>query len=256
MSDPYSDRELEAMLGDPESDLVERKESLIGYRDPHYDVSPVRGAGLGELQVGRFMDEYLPAAVDPETLAANDRTAEERLAAAKMIAAVDDPVPTVAGLLVLGRRPQHFLPGAYVQFLRIAGREWGGEVVDEARCDGSVADLMRRLDDKLIAHNRTAVDFISEPTEVRRSTYPLGALQQLVRNAVMHRAYDGTNAPVHVYWFGDLTLGFAYGAAATRAMPATITTAAPMRTTGARSPISAAPAATPRTMLNCRKAAT
>ncbi len=173
------------------------------HRDPHYDVSPVRAAGLGELRVGRFMDEYLPAAVDPETLAANDRTAEERLAAAKMIAAVDDPVPTVAGLLVLGRRPQHFLPGAYVQFLRVAGREWGDEVVDEARCEGSVADLMRRVDDKLIAHNRTAVDFISAPTEVRRSTYPLGALQQLVRNAVMHRAYDGTNAPVHVYWFDD-----------------------------------------------------
>ena len=149
------------------------------------------------------MDEYLPAAVDAETLAANDRTAEERLAAAKMIVSVDEPVPTVAGVLVMGRRPQHFLPGAYVQFLRIAGREWGGEVVDEARCEGPVADLVLRVDDKLIAHNRTAVELISAPTETRRSTYPLGALQQLVRNAVMHRTYDGTNAPVHVYWFDD-----------------------------------------------------
>ena len=67
-------------------------------------------------------------------------------------------------------------------------------MVDEARCEGPVADLMRRLDDTLIAHNRTAVEFISGPTETRRSTYPLGALQQLVRNAVMHRTYDGTNA--------------------------------------------------------------
>ena len=173
------------------------------HRDPHHDVFPVPVASLEELQVGRFMDEYLPAAVDPETLAANDRSAEERLAAAKMIVAVDDPVPTVAGVLVLGKRPRHFLPGAYVQFLRIAGREWGDEVVDAARCEGPVADLVRRLDDKLIAHNRTAVEFISGPTETRRSTYPLGALQQLVRNAVMHRAYDGTNAPVHVYWFDD-----------------------------------------------------
>ena len=173
------------------------------YHDPHYDVSPVRAARLDDLQVGRFMDEYLPAAVDPETLAANDRTAEERLAAAKMIVAVDDPAPTVAGVLVLGRRPQQVLPGAYVQFLRIAGQEWGGEVVDEARCEGPLADLVRRLDDKLIAHNRTAVEFLSGPTETRRSTYPLGALQQLARNAVMHRAYDGTNAPVQVYWFDD-----------------------------------------------------
>ena len=79
------------------------------YRDPHYDSFPVRTATVDDLRVGRFMDEYLPAAVDAETLAANDRTAEERLAAAKMIVSVDEPVPTVAGVLVLGRRPQHFL---------------------------------------------------------------------------------------------------------------------------------------------------
>ena len=226
MTEGYSDRELGAMMADLESDLVERKESLRGdsparireavcafandlpdHRRPgvvlHFDSSAVRTAAVGDLRVGRFMDEYLPAAVDAETLAANDRTAEERLAAAKMIVSVDEPVPTVAGVLVLGKQPQHFLPGAYVQFLRIAGREWGGEVLDEARCDGPVADLVSRVDDKLIAHNRTAVEFISSPTETRRSTYPLGALQQLVRNAVMHRAYDGTNAPVHVYWFDD-----------------------------------------------------
>ena len=75
--------------------------------------------------------------------------------------------------------------------------------VDEARCEGALDDLVRRLDDKLIAHNRTAVDFTSGPLETRRSTYPLNALQQLVRNAVMHRTYGGTNAPVHVYWFDD-----------------------------------------------------
>ena len=170
-----------------------------------YDVEPVPGAqaGLRDLLVGRFMDEYLPAAVGAKTLKANDRTAEEWLVAAKMIVAADDPTPTVAGMLVLGRQPQRYLPGAYVQFLRVGGREWGGDVIDEARCDGSVADLVRRLDDKLISHNRTAVEFLSGPTETRRSTYPLNALQQLVRNAVMHRAYEGTNAPVQVYWFDD-----------------------------------------------------
>ncbi len=31
----------------------------------------------------------------------------------------------------------------------------------------------------------------------------MAALQQLVRNAVMHRTYESTNAPVHVYWFDD-----------------------------------------------------
>lgn len=149
------------------------------------------------------MGEYLPAAVDPETLAANDRTPEQRLAAAKMIVSATEPVPTVAGILVLGKRPLDHLPGAYVQFLHIDGTERGDDVVDEARCDGMLSDLIRRLDDKLIAHNRTAVDFTSGPLEERRSAYPLDALQQLTRNAVLHRTYEGTAAPVRVYWFND-----------------------------------------------------
>ena len=172
-------------------------------RDRHFDAQPVRGAEVADLSIGRFTDEYLPAAVDPETLAANDRTPEQRLAAAKMIVSASNPVPTVAGILVLGKRPLDHLPGAYVQFLRIGGTERGDDVIDEARCEGLLSDLIRRLDDKLIAHNRTAVDFTSGPLEHRRSAYPLEALQQLTRNAVLHRTYEGTAAPVRVYWFDD-----------------------------------------------------
>src|SRR5690606_11744132 len=32
--------------------------------------------------------------------------------------------------------------------------------------------------------------------------YPLSALQQLIRNAVMHRSYE-IQSPVHWYWFND-----------------------------------------------------
>ena len=169
------------------------------YRDPHFDARPIPDASLADLRVGLFQDEYLPAAVDPETLAANDRTLEERLAAAKMIASADEPMPTVAGILALGKRPQDHLPSAYVQFLRVAGTEWGGDVLDETRCIGPIADQSRRLDDKLVGHNRTAVDFKSSARETRSSSYPFLALQQLVRNAIMHRNYEGTNAPVGTF---------------------------------------------------------
>ena len=39
--------------------------------------------------------------------------------------------------------------------------------------------------------------------EQRRPDYPLVALQQVVRNAIMHRNYEGTNAPVRITWFSD-----------------------------------------------------
>ncbi len=164
---------------------------------------PVAAARLAGLSLVRFREDYLPGAVDAEALARNDRNIEERLAAMKMIATVEDPMPTIVGVLVLGRRPQEFLPGAYAQFLRIAGTEWGIRSSTKLVAFGPISEVIAQLDLKLFAHNRTAVDFTSDRLEKRTVTYPPSALQQLVRNAVMHRSYEGTNAPIHVYWFDD-----------------------------------------------------
>jgi ATP-dependent DNA helicase RecG len=81
--------------------------------------------------------------------------------------------------------------------------EWSDPVVDEAVIDGPLGQVVRRLDEKLEAHNTVAVDLTSQPTEARTMPYPSVALQQLTRNAIMHRTYEGTNAPVRVYWFED-----------------------------------------------------
>jgi ATP-dependent DNA helicase RecG len=69
--------------------------------------------------------------------------------------------------------------------------------------DGSVVEVLRRTDEKLSAHNRTAVDLTSDDRERRTSLYPMPALQQIVRNAIMHRSYEATNAPVRVTWYDD-----------------------------------------------------
>lgn len=173
------------------------------HRDKPYDAQPVPSATLRDLSQDIFENEYLRSAFAPDVLEANDRTLEQRLAATKMIVAADEPVPTVLGVLVLSPRTRDFLPGAYVQFLRIRGTQLGEPIADEGLIDGTLADVLRRIDEKLEAHINTAVDITSGPRERRQSTYPKAALQQLVRNAVMHRTYEGTNAPVRVTWFDD-----------------------------------------------------
>ena len=50
--------------------------------DRLFDIAPVPGAGPDDLHRRRFEDEYLPKAVDWQVLEANERSFEERLAAA------------------------------------------------------------------------------------------------------------------------------------------------------------------------------
>ena len=173
------------------------------HRDIPFDIHPMRSAKLDDIDLHFFEYQYLRHAIARDVLEANERSREEQMAATKMIASIDDPTPTVLAILVLGKNPQDFLPGAYVQFLKFDGTKPVDDIVDDEDIRGSVPDVLRRLDEKLKAHNMTAVDFVSSRLERRTSLYPIQAIQQFTRNAVMHRAYEATNAPVHVHWFED-----------------------------------------------------
>jgi ATP-dependent DNA helicase RecG len=186
------------------------------YGDRPFDLHPIPTASISDLNLVLFNYEYLPQVVSQEILEQNERTLNEQLAATKMISAADQPIPTVLGILTLGKNPQDFLYGAYIQFLRIDGEELTDDIIDSEEIRGAISDQFRRLDDKLVAYNRIAVDYTSGPVERRTENYPIEALQQIIRNAIMHRSYEGTNAPVRVHWFNNsvevLSPGGTYGA--------------------------------------------
>ena len=171
------------------------------HRDLPFDVQGIPSATISDLNRLLFEQEYLPNAFAPDILQANERTYEERLLSCKMITPSNNP--TLIGLLVIGKNSRDWLPGAYIQFLRIQGTELSDSVVDEELLDGPLSQVLRRLDEKVDSHNRVAVDIKSASKEWRQSPYPKVALQQLIRNAVMHRTYEGTNSPIRVFWFED-----------------------------------------------------
>jgi ATP-dependent DNA helicase RecG len=177
--------------------LSERRRS----RDLPFDIHSLPSASLDDLDLQLFEREYLPAAVAPDVLERNDRTQDDRLAALRFLGV--DGHPTVLGVLVIGKDPRAFIPGFYVQFLRLDGPEQTDPIRDQKEIDGTLAEIVRRLDDVLEANNSTSTSITSGPVEIQRPEYPLPALQQLTRNAILHRNYDGTNAPVRVYWFSD-----------------------------------------------------
>jgi ATP-dependent DNA helicase RecG len=172
------------------------------YRDLPFDLHPYALASLGDLSRTYFEDDYLPVAFAPDVLAENNRSYEERLASCRMIYSIDDPIPTFLGLITLGRKPQDFLPGAYIQFLRIAGGDLADPVADEFKISGRLSEMVFQIETKLKAHNRTAYDTKLIPHIVSHD-YPPRAIQQIIYNAIMHRNYENTNAPVQVYWYDN-----------------------------------------------------
>jgi ATP-dependent DNA helicase RecG len=172
------------------------------YRDQPWDLHPIAAAAIDDLSRGYFEDEYLPKVFAPDVLKENNRTYEERLASCKMIVSTDDTTPTVLGLLAIGKKPQNYLYGGYIQFVRFNGSKLSDPVIDEEKIDGRFIDMILQTEYKLKAHNRTKVD-TSDGPEKLSFDYPHRAFQQILYNAVMHRNYEGTNSPVRVYWYND-----------------------------------------------------
>jgi ATP-dependent DNA helicase RecG len=182
---------------DEERRLSERRRS----GDLTFDARPLHPAVLDDLDLEVFRREYLPAALPADVLDENGRTVVEQLAALRLCTL--DGVPTAAGVLLLAPDPLRFLPGAAVQFLRIDGDTLDDPIVDEKRLSGPVPLVLRQLDELIILNVHNAVRIGEGLRDERTSDYPVRALQQLTRNAVMHRNYEGTASPIRVSWYAD-----------------------------------------------------
>ena len=166
-----------------------------------YDMYQVQGASIdGDLNMKRFEDEYLPNAVSPEVIEENQRDSRDQLQALRLVG--PDRVPTVTAILMLGDDPQHWFPGAYIQFVRFDGTEVTDPVKDQIELSGTLPEQLRELDRILKTNISTALD-TSGSTHTEQPDYPNAALQELTRNAVIHRNYESSTTPVRVYWFDD-----------------------------------------------------
>jgi ATP-dependent DNA helicase RecG len=165
-----------------------------------FDAHAVRGATLADLDMARFELEYLPASASPEALAENGRPREQQLRAMRLVH--PDGTPTVTAILLLGREPMQWLPGAYVQILRVDGTALTDPLIDQHLVSGTLADQIRQVEE-IVRLNIARPAAVGGPLRVDAPDYPEEALRQLVRNAVLHRSYEGTAAPVRITWFSD-----------------------------------------------------
>lgn len=194
---------------DEEQRLGERGPS----RDLPFDCRPCPGATPADLDDRLLREHYLTRAVPGDAANENAPPFEAWLRSLRLLAP-RDPSPTWGALLAFAYDPLEWLPGASVEFVMIQGRQRSDPVRFRKTLRGRISDVLRGLDELIRPTFRVQTQLASVEWELRRTDYPAAALQQLVRNAVMHRSYE-SNLPVRVYWYSDrveiLSPGGLYG---------------------------------------------
>jgi len=186
-------------LGSPEDErrLVERRRVA----NLPYDYRAVPGASIDDLLISTIENVYIPAAFNGADFERNDRALTDKLRALRVMASSQEP--SVGGLLAFGKDPEAWIPGAYVQFVRYDGLNLTDPIQNEKKLTGPLVSTLEELDDLLKSNVRTSLDIRGGDRDVKRADYPIRTLQQLSRNAVMHRSYDASFAPIRIYWFSD-----------------------------------------------------
>lgn len=111
--------------------------------------------------------------------------------------------PTNAGMLFFAKNLRRFIPGAYVQYVRFAGKDRAGDILTEHEFRENLCTILPELDTfiKTTISNRRPIP-ISALQEEQVVDYPDWATRELLMNAICHRDYT-SNGPIQFYQYDD-----------------------------------------------------
>ena len=192
--------------------LTERRTAYMAT----FDATPCLSSTLDDLDLDYIKNTYLHSVVDADILSQDKRNIKEQMASIHLYDRAHD-CPTYAAIILFGKNPRYFMPEAYVQYVRFAGKEKGGDVLNEKRFQGALYNMLPTLEsfvsDAIITQRPVADTLFREKTVIN---YPNNALRELMMNACMHRDYQ-SNMPIRLYQFDDhieiMNAGGLYGEA-------------------------------------------
>jgi len=180
-----------------EAKLMERRVSHART----FDASPCLESSVDDLALSLFIVEYRPLAIAPEVIDENHRPIEQQLASLRFFD-LPKQCPTNAGVVLFAMDVRRFLPGAYIQFLKLSGTTLADDVTNERELSGDMLTNLRELDALVDAQIQQYPVDQTSLTEKTVESFPRIAVRELLMNAVMHRDYRST-APLRVTWFDD-----------------------------------------------------
>ena len=168
-----------------------------------FEELPCLAATLDDLDLKLFKNEYLPLAIEREIIEGDERPLEQQLAALRFFD-LERNVPTNLGVLLLGKFPERYIPGAYLQYVSFKGEDNGSEVLTALEFRGGLLKMIPKLDEfvktTIVSPRPVLVTALREEERVK---YPIWATRELLLNALIHRDYSFGNAPVKFYEYAN-----------------------------------------------------
>ena len=181
----------------------EQEKLLIEKRASFHVPEDMRGIAdadiESDLNMEYFKITYLKSSVSQEVFESNNRDLKTQMRSLRLLD--KNLKPTVTAILIMGVDPLRWLPGAFIQFIRFEGDKLTDPVKNQQEISGSLPDQIRRIEEVLKLNISTPLS-LSDTTHIQSPDYPMTALSQLVRNAVLHRNYK-SHTPVKIHWFKD-----------------------------------------------------
>ncbi|MCO6025571.1 putative DNA binding domain-containing protein [Prevotella cerevisiae] len=197
---------------DEERILTERRTANMAT----FDVMPCLRAKLTDIDVEGIRNGYLPKTISEEVLVVDRRSIEEQMASVGFYD-LEHHCPTYAAIILFGKNPKLFLPGAYIQYVKFDGCDVTSEILNERVFNTCLFDMLPKLDtfteNSVVTKRPVAVTAFREEQIIN---YPKEAIREILLNSVMHRDYN-SNMPIRYYEFKDrievMNAGGLYGKA-------------------------------------------
>ena len=170
-----------------------------------FDSSPCLNATIDDLDLRLFKHYFLPKAMSDEELEAENKANSDvryQLSAFGFFDVLHN-CPTNAAMLFFAKNLRRFIPGAYVQYVRFAGKDRSGDILTEHEFKGHLCTALPELDTfiKTTIANRRPIP-VSALREESVVDYPDWATRELLMNAICHRDYT-SHGPIQFYQFDD-----------------------------------------------------
>ncbi len=180
-----------------------------------YEIKPVPGSSLEELDYRRLAN-YFQDIRQQDCPAEGDESAWQRLLVNTELMVEDRGkiMVTVGGLLLFGRRPNHFLPQAGISATAYPGVEKDYAARERATLRGPIVALRSASGDVLenglveqaiefVRRNIAIQAWLEGGTRRERWDYPLEAVRETIINAITHRDYTIAGVDIELSLYAD-----------------------------------------------------